>query len=48
MIFDRLWRAERRASNEDKRIHDRYEPLIEAAEKEKNDQNYNSALSALI
>jgi hypothetical protein len=48
MIFDRLWRAERRAAKEDKRIHDHYEPLMEAAEKAKDDQGYASALSALL
>jgi hypothetical protein len=48
MIFDRLWRAERRASKEDSRIHDKYEPLMEAAEKEKNEHDYNAALSAML
>jgi hypothetical protein len=47
MIFDRLWWAERRAAQEKKRIHNKYEPLMEAARREKKDEDYHSALSAL-
>jgi hypothetical protein len=48
MLFDQLWWAERRAATEKKRIHEHYEPLMEAAKKEKNEHDYQSALSAML
>jgi hypothetical protein len=45
MIFDDLWRAERRAERERKRIHAKYDPLIEAAQKAKNEADYQAAIS---
>jgi len=48
MIFDDLWRAEWRAARAHKRIRDKYDPLIEAAQKEKNERDYHSAVSEMM
>jgi hypothetical protein len=36
LIFDELWRAERRDRHKKKELHDRFNPGIAAAEKSKN------------
>src|ERR1700752_78942 len=48
MIFYRLWRAERRASKEYDRIHAKYGSIIDEAQRQKNDQDYHLALSAML
>ncbi len=40
MIFDELWRAERKAKKARKRLREHYDPLLEAAKKEKNDEKH--------
>ncbi len=45
MIFDELWRAERRAKKESKRLEEKYHPLLEAAKKEKDQLEYQNLLS---
>ena len=40
MIFDELWRAERKAKEARKRLREHYDPLLEAAKKEKNDEKH--------
>jgi hypothetical protein len=40
MIFDELWRAERKARKARKRLREQYHPLLDAAKKEKNQEKY--------
>lgn len=44
MIFDELWRAERRTKKKAKRIKETYLPLLEAAKKE-DEEKYQSTLA---
>jgi hypothetical protein len=44
MIFDKLWRLESAENKENKRIRDFYHPKLEAAQKAKDEQEYQSLL----
>ncbi len=48
MIFDELWRAERRAKKVRKRIDEKYNPLLGAAKKKKDKDEYDAILSGLM
>lgn len=48
MIFDELWRAERKAKEARKRLREHYDPLLEAAKKEKNDEKHEEIFYQLM
>ena len=48
MIFDELWRAERKAKEARKRLKEHYDPLLEAAKKEKNDEKHERIFYELM
>lgn len=45
MIFDRLWRAERRDDNARIKLKEHYYPLLVAAQKEKDEKKHGNILS---
>jgi hypothetical protein len=48
MIFDELWRAERKARKARKRLREQYHPLLDAAKKEKNQEKYGGLVSEYL
>jgi len=48
VIFDQLWRTKRREKEIDKRLREQYHPLLEAAKKTKDQNQYQMVLGEFL